>query len=149
MVGDRAAPNLSQNPERLEDQHSLREAARTVDATARREAFSLPGRRLEPPARRASFADFWTIRHTLARSFIGQHQDNEAVMEYLSKKATDIEWIVHRAGIGSDGPSKGVLKRSVTKFSVATHLDCSTYNYRTISDASAVHTSDLSYYAGG
>jgi nucleoside-diphosphate-sugar epimerase len=92
---------------------------------------------------------FWTIRHTLARSFIGQHQDNEAVMEYLSKEATDIEWIVHRAGIGSDGPSKGVLKRSATKFSVATHLDCSTYNYRTISDASAVHTSDLSYYAGG
>jgi nucleoside-diphosphate-sugar epimerase len=31
---------------------------------------------------------FWTIRHTLARSFIGQHQDNEAVMEYLSKEAT-------------------------------------------------------------
>ena len=91
---------------------------------------------------------FWTIRNTLARSFNGQHQDNEAVMEYLATEADDIEWIVHRAGIGSDGPSKGVLRRSPTKFSIATHLDCSTYNYRTIMDASAVHTANLSHYAG-
>lgn len=90
----------------------------------------------------------WAIRHTLARSFIGQHQDNEAVMAYLATDANDIEWIVHRAGIGSDGPTKGALKRSTTKLSIATHLDCSTYNYRTIRDESAVHTADLSHYAG-
>ena len=90
---------------------------------------------------------FWAIRHTLARSFIGQHQDNEAVMAYLATEANDIEWIVHRAGIGSDGPTKGVLERSTTKLSIATHLDCATYNYRTIRDASAVHTADLSRYA--
>ncbi|MFT6571664.1 MAG: hypothetical protein ACJAWY_003390, partial [Sphingomonas echinoides] len=89
---------------------------------------------------------FWAIRHTLARGFLGQHQDNEAVMAYLATEARDIEWIVHRAGIGSDGPSKGVLERSQTKFSVATHADCAAYNYRTITDASAVHTADLSHY---
>ena len=92
---------------------------------------------------------FWVIRNTLARSFNGQHQDNEAVMDYLANEANDIEWIVHRAGIGSDGPSKGVLQRSPTKFSIATHLDCSNYNYRTIRDALAVHTADLSHYARG
>lgn len=89
---------------------------------------------------------FWAIRHILARDFIGQHQDNEAVMAYLATEALDIEWIVHRAGIGSDGPPKGVLERSNTKFSVATHADCAAYNYRTIVDASAVHTADLSHY---
>ena len=89
---------------------------------------------------------FWAIRHTLARGFLGQHQDNEAVMDYLATEAPDIEWIVHRAGISSDGPSKGVLERSKTKFSVATHVDCAAYNYRTITDALAVHTSDLSHY---
>jgi nucleoside-diphosphate-sugar epimerase len=89
---------------------------------------------------------FWAIRHTLARGFLGQHRDNEAVMEYLATEARDIEWIVHRAGIGSDGPSKGVLARSESKFSVATHRDCAAYNYRTIDDPSAVHTADLSHY---
>ncbi len=92
---------------------------------------------------------FWTIRNTLARGFIGQHEDNEAVMAYLATEARDIEWIVHRAGIGSDGPSKGVLARSKTKFSVATHGDCAVYNYRTIDEAAAVHTSDLSHYVRG
>ena len=57
-------------------------------------------------------AIFWTIKHTIARGFAGQHADNEAVMEYLVEEAQDIQWVVHRAGIGSDGPSKGVLKRS-------------------------------------
>ena len=88
----------------------------------------------------------WTIRHTLARGYNGQHQDNEAVIEYLATEARDIEWSVHRAGIGSDGPSKGVLERSKSKFSVATHKDCAAYNYRTIMDPSAVHTCDLSCY---
>nr|WP_284946125.1 NAD(P)H-binding protein [Acidisoma sp. PAMC 29798] len=88
----------------------------------------------------------WTIRHTLARGYAGQHEDNEAVMAYLATEAPDIEWMVHRAGIGSDGPSKGVLERSKTKFSVATHGDCAAYNYRTIMDAAAVHTADLSHY---
>ena len=90
----------------------------------------------------------WTIRTTMARSFNGQHEDNEAVMEYLATAATDIEWIIHRAGIGSDGPSKGTLQRSARKFSVATHRDCASYNYRTVFDPSAVHTSDFSAYAG-
>ena len=89
----------------------------------------------------------WTLRHTIARGFEGQHRDNEAVMAYLAEEARDIEWIVHRAGIGGDGPSKGTLKRSHTKFSVATFRDCAQYNYRSLSDASAIHTSDLSSYA--
>lgn len=88
----------------------------------------------------------WTIRHTIASGFAGQHKDNEAVMEYLATEATDIEWIVHRAGIGSDGPSKGILQRSGNEFSVATHHDCALYNYATVSDASAIHTADFSRY---
>lgn len=90
----------------------------------------------------------WLLRNTLARGFIGQHEDNEAVMGYLATEADDIEWIVHRAGIGSDGPTKGVLARSETRLSMATHRDCAEYSYRTITDASAVHTSDFSHYAG-
>lgn len=90
---------------------------------------------------------FWAMRHTLARSFLGQHQDNEAVMEYLATEALDLEWIVHRAGIGSNGPPRGRLERSNSKFSVATHIDCAAYNYRIINDPSAIHTADLSHYA--
>ena len=90
---------------------------------------------------------FWTLRHTLARGFDGQHKDNEAVMEYLVEQAQDIDWMVHRAGIGSDGPSKGTLKRSESKFSIATFCDCAAYNFRTLTDSSAIHTCDLSFYA--
>ena len=89
---------------------------------------------------------FWTLRHTLARGFDGQHKDNEAVMEYLVEEAQDIEWMVHRAGIGSDGPSKGILKRSESKFSIATFGDCAAYNFRILTDPSAIHTCDLSSY---
>ena len=32
-------------------------------------------------------AIFWTIKHTIARGFAGQHADNEAVMEYLVEEA--------------------------------------------------------------
>ena len=88
----------------------------------------------------------WTIRHTIARGFEGQHQDNEAVMAYLAEEARDIEWMVHRAGIGGDGPSKGTLRRSPTKFSIGTHRDCAAYNYRTLDEAAAIHTSDFSHY---
>lgn len=88
----------------------------------------------------------WTIRHTIARGFKGQHQDNEAVMAYLAEEAQDIEWMVHRAGIGGDGPSKGTLQRSATKFSVGTHRDCAAYNLRTLTEAAAIHTSDFSHY---
>lgn len=91
----------------------------------------------------------WTIRHTVARGFIGQHEDNEAVMAYLATEANDIEWIVHRAGIGSDGASKGRLQRSGSRFSVATHMDCAAYNYRTVTDTSALRTADFSCYAKG
>ncbi|KAK1820501.1 hypothetical protein LTR12_005089 [Friedmanniomyces endolithicus] len=79
----------------------------------------------------------WGIRYTLARGYAGQHEDNEAVMEYLATEGNDLEWIVHRAGIGSDGASKGVLERSKS-FSVATFVDCATYSYRLIMDDSAV-----------
>ena len=88
----------------------------------------------------------WTIRHTIARGFEGQHQDNEAVMAYLAEQARDIEWMVHRAGIGGDGPSKGTLRRSPTKFSIGTHCDCAAYNYRTLNEAASIHTSDFSHY---
>lgn len=88
----------------------------------------------------------WTIRQVLPQGYKGQHADNEAVMAFLATEAPDIEWIVHRAGIGSDGASKGTLQRSPMKFSVGTHIDCARYNYRTILDEAAVHTADFSHY---
>ena len=89
----------------------------------------------------------WLIRNTIARGFIGQHEDNEAVMEYLCTEADDIEWIVHRAGIYGDGPSKGTLERSNKSFSIGNHRDCADYSYRIIVDTSAIHTSDFSRYS--
>ena len=80
------------------------------------------------------------VRAAAARGYRGQHEDNEAVMRYLTDNAPDIEWMVHRAGIGSDGPSKGDLERSVKRISIATFTDCATYNYRLLDDSSAVHT---------
>ncbi len=90
----------------------------------------------------------WILRNTVARvgGLIGQHEDNEAVLKYLVEEAGDMEWIVHRASITSNGPSKGILKRSKTRIGLATFKDCATYNYRTLMDASAIHTFDLSYY---
>ncbi|ROQ40002.1 putative NAD(P)-binding protein [Frondihabitans sp. PhB188] len=86
------------------------------------------------------------VRNTIARSYIGQHEDNEAVMRYLDQDARDIEWMVHRAGIGSDGPSKGELRRSSSRISIGTFVDCASYNLRTLLDDSAVHTADGSTY---
>lgn len=102
---------------------------------------------LSRPYGKALSPALWMIRNTLARSFIPQHEDNEAVMEYLATEANDIEWMVHRAAISSHGPSKGILERSKAGLSVATHYDCADYNYRTIMDTTAVHSSDLSRYA--
>jgi putative NADH-flavin reductase len=97
-----------------------------------------PNRRLSPA--------LWAIRNTIARGYSGQHEDNEAVMRYLSDEAMDIEWMVHRAGIGSDGPSKGDLERSSRRVSIATFRDCAAHNYRLLSDPTAIHTCDLSAY---
>ena len=88
----------------------------------------------------------WILRNTIARGFNGQHEDNEAVMEYLSTEAEDLEWIVHRAGIYGDGDSKGVLERSSTTFSIGNFRDCADYSYRVIKDPEAIHTSDFSQY---
>jgi nucleoside-diphosphate-sugar epimerase len=99
---------------------------------------AVPGRRL-PLALRL-------VRATLARGYDGQHQDNEAVMRYLDDEARDIEWMVHRAGIGSDGPSKGVLHRSATAISIGTFVDCAAFTLRTVLDDDAVHTFHCSTY---
>jgi short subunit dehydrogenase-like uncharacterized protein len=91
---------------------------------------------------------FWVLKNTMVRfaGLLGQHRDNEAVIEYLTEKAQDIEWMVHRASIISDEASKGTLTRSKTKNSLATFVDCAMYNYRLLKDNSAIHTCDLSYY---
>jgi len=91
---------------------------------------------------------FWVLKNTMVRfsGLLGQHRDNEAVIEYLTEKAGDIEWMVHRASIISDDASKGILVRSKTKNSIATFIDCAMYNYRLLTDNSAIHTCDLSYY---
>jgi nucleoside-diphosphate-sugar epimerase len=87
------------------------------------------------------------VRATIARGYLGQHRDNEAVMRYLTEEADDLEWMVHRAGIGSDGPSKGVLHRSRKAISIGTFRDCADYTLRTVMDADAVHTCDPSAYS--
>ncbi|KAF2172625.1 hypothetical protein M409DRAFT_62387 [Zasmidium cellare ATCC 36951] len=90
----------------------------------------------------------WMLRHTVGNAYAGQHADNEAVMKYLAEDAMDIEWIVHRAGIGSEG-SQGTLRRSPnseSKYSVATFRDCAAYNLKTVQDKAAVHTSCHSCY---
>ena len=97
-----------------------------------------PDKRLSPALR--------FVRTTIARSYIGQHEDNEAVMRYLDQEALDLKWVVHRAGIGGDGPSKGQLQRSASKISIGTFVDCATYNLRILTDDSAVHTCDGSTY---
>lgn len=97
-----------------------------------------PGQRLSPV--------LWAVRRTVARGYTGQHEDNEAVMRYLTEEAMDIEWMVHRAGIGSDGPSKGVLERSGRRMSIATFRDCAAYNFQLLSDPTAIHTCDGSAY---
>lgn len=91
---------------------------------------------------------FWLLKQTLVRfaGLLGQHRDNEAVIKYLVENATDIEWMVHRAGIAGDGSSKGTLKQSKTKFSIATFVDCAKYNYDLLKDNSAIHSCDLSHY---
>lgn len=101
---------------------------------------------LSRPYRDCLSPALWIIRNTLALSFNAEHQDNEGVIAYLAAEANDIEWIVHRAAIASDGPSKGVLERSTTMLSVATFHDCASYNYRTVMDASAIRTCDFSRY---
>lgn len=98
-----------------------------------------PHRRLPPV--------LWLIRHTIARSHDGQHRDNEAVMRYLTDECSDVEWMVHRAAIGSDGPSRGALERSQRAISIATFQDCAAYNLITMQDQTAIHTCDGSRYA--
>ncbi|MFS0731605.1 NAD(P)H-binding protein [Curtobacterium sp. 1P10AnD] len=89
------------------------------------------------------------VRRTIARSYDGQHRDNEAVMRYLDSEARDLQWVVHRAGIGSDGPSKGRLRRSSWWISIGTFVDCAEYSLRLLVDDDAVHTCDGSAYARG
>lgn len=91
---------------------------------------------------------FWLLKQTLVRfaGLLGQHRDNEAVIKYLVENAADIEWMVHRASIGGDGSSKGTLKRSKTKFNIATFGDCAKYSYDLLKDNSAIHSCDFSYY---
>ncbi|SKF60151.1 putative flavin reductase [Mycobacteroides abscessus subsp. abscessus] len=91
----------------------------------------------------------WLMRNTLVRTngLSGQHEDNEAVIEYLVERAQDIAWVVHRASIFSDGPSKGVLQRSRRRISIATFVDTAAHNYELLQDPSAVHTYDASRYA--
>lgn len=91
----------------------------------------------------------WILKNTVARraGLLGQHKDNESVIEYLVDEAQDIDWIVHRACIIAEGHTKGILQRDRTKFSLATFEDCAAYNYRLLKDDSAIHTCDLSYYS--
>jgi|GEM_PF-1339210 len=90
----------------------------------------------------------WVLKQTLVRfsGLLGQHRDNEAVLAYLVEEAMDIDWLVHRASLYGDKASQGALKRSKTKFSIACFVDCAQYSYTLLSDTSAVHSYDLSYY---
>ena len=64
----------------------------------------------------------------------------------LVEEAQDIAWVVHRASLYSDGPTKGTLARSQIRLSVARFVDCAAYKLRLLADETAVHTCDLSFY---
>ena len=88
-----------------------------------------------------------TLRYTIARKFEGQHRDNEAVMRYFVDECSDIEWMVHRAGIGGDGASKGVLVRSNEgKLGIGTFGDCARFSLGVVMDDQAVRRIFGSYY---
>lgn len=140
MLGDRVAQQ-----DRLVNAPFVRQLVPAMRRTGTRRFLyqagglsAVPGRRLAPPLR--------FVRRTIARSYDGQHRDNEAVMRYLDAEARDIAWVVHRAGIGSDGASKGELRRSARWISIGTFVDCAAYTLRTLFDDSAVHTCDGSAY---
>jgi len=140
MLGDRAAQQ-----ERLVNTPFVRRLVPAMRRSGTRRLLyqagglsAAPGRRLAPPLR--------LVRRTIARSYDGQHRDNEAVMRYLDDEARDLAWVVHRAGIGSDGPSKGELRRSARWISIGTFADCAAYDLRLLFDDSAVHTCDGSAY---
>lgn len=86
------------------------------------------------------------LRATLARSYLGQHRDNEAVMRYLAAEADDLEWMVHRAALRAGEGSRGVLERSDRRLSIATFDDCAAYSYRLVTDPTAVRTCSASRY---
>lgn len=92
----------------------------------------------------------WTLRHTLARGYAGQHEDNEAVNEYLATEANDLEWIVHRAAINPNATgSKGVLVRAEGDWAVpgiGTFEDCAAYTLKLVGDEKAIRTCSLSSY---
>ena len=142
MLGDRAA----QRCDRINTDFMVRLVPAMRRQGVRRLLYQAGGLSRPPDASLSPV--LWVLRHTLARSYNGQHEDNEAVMAYLAAEARDLNWVVHRAGIGSDGPSQGVLQRSDKRFSVATFLDCATYNYTTLLDGSVRHSCSLSRYAG-
>lgn len=100
------------------------------------------------PYRQALPFTSWLLKNTLVRfsGLLGQHRDNEAVLAYLVEEALDIEWMVHRASLYGDKASQGELKRSKTRFSIACFVDCAQYSYTLLSDTSAIHSYDLSYY---
>ncbi|TKA70503.1 hypothetical protein B0A55_07274 [Friedmanniomyces simplex] len=90
-----------------------------IDEMTWRARSSVTGRKVKPTVSGTAFSTaLWTTRYTFARGYAGRHEDSEVVMEYLATEAGDLEWIVHRAGIDSDGDSEGVLQRSKTRFSV-------------------------------
>ena len=142
MLGDKEA-------QRLDNRINTKFIARLVPAMRRHgvKRFLYQAGGLSRPYQGSLSPLLWVLRYTLARGFAGQHEDNEAVNEYLATEGNDLEWMVHRAGIGGDGVSKGVLRRSNTDFSVATHVDCADYNYRTVMDAAAVRTCSFSCYS--
>lgn len=143
MIGDRVAQQ-----ERLVNTEFVRRLVPAMRRSGTRRLLyqagglsAAPGKRLMPVLR--------LVRSTIARSFDGQHRDNEAVMRYLDTEARDLAWVAHRAGIGSDGPSKGVLRRSATWISIGTFVDCAAYNLRLLFDDGAVHSCDGSAYRRG
>jgi putative NADH-flavin reductase len=142
MLGDAAAQNLENVNEKFVKQ--------LVPAMRRQgvKRFLYQAGAFSKPAGRPLSPLLWLIKNTLAApaTFRGQHRDNAAVMSYLANEAKDIEWMVHRAAINSDGPSRGQLVRSRSRLSVGTFADCADYNYRLLKDPTAIHTCDLSRY---
>jgi uncharacterized protein len=141
MLGDAAAQNLENVNEKFVKQ--------LVPAMRRHgvKRFLYQAGAFSKPAGRPLSPVIWLVKQIAAPGvYRGQHNDNAAVMEYLAKEAKDIEWMVHRAAIDSDEPSRGELVRSRSRLSRGTFVDCALYNYALLKDTTAIHTCDLSRY---
>lgn len=92
----------------------------------------------------------WLLRITVGYGFgfRGTLRDNDAVIEYLRAECMDLEWLVTRPAVWSDGPSRGVpVVRNQSQPSGVEFTDLALVNLQLVQDDAAVHSCDYLAYA--